>query len=44
MKEKRKDIRKGNRHRPGYMTEYMRGWRARKNAEKLSPSSQAKPK
>lgn len=28
-KPKRKDLRKGDRHRPGYFAEYMRGYRER---------------
>lgn len=32
------DTRKGDRHAPGYMAKYLREWRARKKAEKLSQS------
>lgn len=41
---KRKDTRKGDRHRPGYWVEYGRKRRAAEKAKTLSPSSQAKPK
>jgi len=33
----RKDTRKGNRHRPGYSTEYMRIWRARQKDKLITP-------
>jgi len=44
MAEKRKDTRKGDRHRPGYWVEYGRKRRAEQKAKALSASSQAKPK
>jgi hypothetical protein len=43
MVGKKKDTRKGNRHRPGYSTEYMRLYRARIKAQKLASGGPNKP-